>query len=110
MPKVNFKQFAQALSVLGPAILSVAGIPPSVITLVVHGISVAESIPSASGPEKKAKVLDMVKTSLTVGDALVHPDVQDLDVDQIVATTSHGIDTVIDTIHAVANIPKKAGV
>lgn len=105
--KFDLKKFGQALNMLGPAVLMLAGVPAPIIGMVIHGITVAESIKGATGAEKKAKVLELVRTSATTADMIVHPDVTDVDAEQITATVGNGIDAVIATINTVKNIPVK---
>lgn len=107
MKKFDLKQFGRAVQMLGPAILTLAGVSPVMIGLATHAIVVAEGIKGATGAEKKAAALELIRTGATAADALVHPDVQDVDVEQITATVSQGIDAVLTTVKTVENIPVK---
>jgi O-phosphoseryl-tRNA(Cys) synthetase len=102
------KKFGQVAMMLGPQVLLLAGVPAAIVGMITQEIVIAQSIKGASGAEKKAKVLDAVKNGAALTDALVHPDVNDVDEDQLTETVSNGIDAVISTINTVKNIPVKS--
>lgn len=103
--KFDFKKFATLVSQLGPIILPAAGVPPALTGLIIHGITVAEQIPGASGSEKKAHVTELVKTGAEgVNAATGHPTV---DAAQVSGAVSQGIDAVITTVKTIQNIPVK---
>jgi hypothetical protein len=105
---VDWRKFATIVTRLAPIGLEAAGVPPELTGQITHLMVLAETKPGASGPEKKAYVLDALRTSAGITDGFVHPNVQDVDVDQLVAAASAGIDGAISMVNAVKNIPVKA--
>lgn len=91
-------KFADIVKTVGPAVLMVIpGVPPALIPLVVHGIVVAESLPGASGAEKKAHVVELVKTGLQgMNAAGVH-----VDADAVSGAVSQGIDATITAVNGI---------
>ena len=70
----------------------------SMVPVIVSGITEAEQIAGASGAEKKAHVLNIVQAGVTAANATgkVHLDAADVQ-----AIAGGGIDTVINTLHAI---------
>lgn len=106
--KFDLKKFAKIIVQVAPVALTAAGVPPIVTGQLTHLMVLAQSKPGKSGAEKKAFVLDALKTSLSATDELLHPGVTDLNVDEIVSAASNGIDATIQMIDTVHNIPVKA--
>lgn len=82
-----------------PIILGAVGVPPIVIPLVVHGMQTAEQIEGATGAEKKAHVLDLVKTGITAmnegaGRVIADPN-------RVTSVVSQGIDVGVQTVNLV---------
>lgn len=59
----SWSTFVNIAKLVAPAALAASGVPPALIPVVVHGIAIAEQCP-ATGPEKKALVLDAVATAV----------------------------------------------
>lgn len=94
------------LNVLAPIVLVTvpggAAFAPLVST-VIHGISEAQQIAGASGPEKKAHVLALVQDSVNVSNvaAAAAGKAVPFDPAAINATASVAIDAVVSTVNAV---------
>jgi hypothetical protein len=106
----SWRKFIEIAQIVGPAALTVAGVPAAVIPLVVHGITIAEETAAKrdtdgkmTGQEKKALAMDVVQTGLSAVNATASK--QLIDVDQISHVVSQGIDTTIEAINAAHNIP-----
>lgn len=108
--KFDLDGFLGIVSLIGPAIL--AAIPGGaqmavLIPVIVTAIKEAEALKDATGPEKKAHVLNIVDASVTVANAVgnVH-----LDPVKVHDVASSGIDTVIGTISLIegAHVVKPA--
>lgn len=104
--KFDLKKFAAAVTQLAPVLLPLAGVPPELTNLVTHGIIVAEHLPGASGPSKKAYVQDLVVTgaqgvNAAAGKVVVDPA-------QVGGAVSQGIDAVISAVDLAHNIPVHA--
>ena len=95
-------KWLQLVASFAPYILAtIPGLPPFVIPAIVQGIQDVEQIPGASGAQKKATVLDLVKTGLgVVNNATSHK------VDPVAATAavSLGIDAVVAAVNVVQQI------
>jgi hypothetical protein len=95
---MKLDRFKQLLSMLAPVVLTaVPGgekIAPFV-PVIVHGIDEAEQIKDATGAEKKAHVLEIVKASVTVANATGKVK---LDPAAVHAVASKGIDSVVGAI------------
>lgn len=99
----DLKKFASLVSQLGPIILPMAGVPPALSGLIVHGITVAEAMPGKSGAEKKAYVQELVRTGAEgINIAAGKPTINSA---ELASTVGLGIDAVLDTIKTVKNIP-----
>lgn len=99
----DLKKFASLVSQLGPIVLPMAGVPPALTGLIVHGITIAEAMPGKSGAEKRAYVQELVRTGAEgINTAAGKPTV---DANQLASTVGVGIDAVLDTIKTVKNIP-----
>lgn len=85
-----------------PFVLSaIPKVPPSVIPIVMKGISDAEQIPGATGVQKKAAVMALVTDGLSGVDAVTGKPT--VDVAGITNAVSQGIDTgvaVVNLVHA----------
>ncbi len=89
---------------LAPFILAaVPGVPAVLIPAIVHGITIAELIPGASGAAKKAAVIDLVSTGLQTANA-VKPGT--IDEAATVAAVSNGIDATVNAVNAVHSVTK----
>lgn len=99
---MNWKNFGRILEQIAPIALAIVpGIPPVLIPVIVHGIQTAESI-GGTGPEKKAKAMDLVKTgilaaNLTAGKTVIDPNV--------IHVVSNGVDTVVGVVNAIQAHP-----
>lgn len=106
--KIGLGKFKALVRLLGPVVLSaVPGgekIAPHVDTIV-DAIETAEQIKGASGPEKKARVLEVVKKGVEVANATGKVT---LDASEVEAIASHGIDAVVGAVNVVgaAGAPK----
>lgn len=70
----------------------------TLLPLIMHGIQTAEGMKGATGAEKKAAALELVRTGLAgVAAAGKHP----LDEPSALAAVSHGIDATVAAINAV---------
>lgn len=105
--KFDLKKFEQLVTIIGPPILQMVGVPSTVITLAAHGIVVAENIKGKSGAEKKAYVTELVSTGAQAVNAATGKTL--LDPAQLSGTVSQGIDAVVAAVNAVENIPVGAG-
>lgn len=81
------------VSQLAPLLLSALGIPTEVVPLVTHAISTAETIPGATGPEKKAAALSIINDGILVLNDVAKRTV--VDPVKIVPVIASAIDTVI---------------
>lgn len=102
----DLKKFAAAVTQLAPILLPIAGVPPELTNLVTHGIVVAQHLPGADGPTKKAYVQDLVLTgaqgvNAAAGKVVVDPA-------QVSGAVSQGIDAVISAVELAHNIPVKS--
>lgn len=103
--KFDLKKFASIVMVVAPVALSAAGVPPELTTAVMHLVVAAQSKPGKTGPEKKAYVMDMLQTGGAITNMVEgHPVIN---VPEIVAAVSAGIDGTIAMVDAVKNIPMK---
>lgn len=97
----DFGKFLQILTTVAPVILLAvpggAALAP-VAAVIVTGIADAQKKPGATGPEKKAFVLQLVKDA-TEGAVLVKPGA--IDPVLVQEAAGHAIDAVIATVHAV---------
>lgn len=101
----NSSGFARVAEVVAPIAMTMAGVPPGLIPLAVHGIQMAETLSQAkvmTGAEKKAAAVNIVKTGL---EALNVAKPNTVDVTQLTGVVSSGIDTAIAAINAAKNIP-----
>ncbi len=71
----------------------------TLLPLIMHGIQTAESMKGASGAEKKAKAIELVRTGLTGVETATgkHP----LDIPETAAAVDNGIDAVVGMVNAV---------
>lgn len=101
MAKFDLKKFLAVLQVVGPVVLTLVpggGVAAVLIPTVVHAIGEAEQIKGASGADKKAHVMDIVGSAVTVANAT---NKVKLDPAEVNAAVDKGIDTVISAIHVV---------
>ncbi len=90
---------------LAPFILAaVPGIPPVLIPAIVHGITVAEGLPGATGVQKKAAVIELVSTGLQTANTMAGKAV--IDESSSIAAVSQGIDATVNAINAVHSVTK----
>ncbi len=71
----------------------------TLLPLVVHGIQTAEGINGATGAEKKARAVELVRVGLTGVETASgkHP----LDIPEAATAVDHGIDAVVSMVNAV---------
>jgi len=100
MPKkFNLDQFLKIANAVAP--LALAGVPGGeklepLVPLITGSIAVAQAIPDATGPEKKALVQHLVRTGVTVANATGKIALDPVAIDQI---ADNGIDAVIGAIN-----------
>lgn len=105
----DWRKFGQIVQVVAPITLGLAGVPPIITNLVVHGIQVAEQasedtgVPK-TGAEKKSIAMDAVVTGLNAVNAAKPGTV---DVAELTNVVSAGIDETIAAVNAAKNIPVK---
>lgn len=89
----------QALvALLAPIILGlIPRFPKTLIPIVIAAIAEAEALPGATGPEKKAHALELIRQAILALN-VVKPK-PGIDVDKALALVSGGIDLVIGLIH-----------
>lgn len=104
--KFDVKKFAALVSQLGPIILPMAGVPDTMTGLIVHGITIAQQMPGATGAQKKAYVLELVRTGAEGVNAATGKTT--VDSAQITGAVGNGIDAVISAVDTIHNIPVKA--
>lgn len=107
--KFDLKKFAAIVAQVAPIALMAAGVPPEVTAKVAHLIVIAQTKPGKTGAEKKAFVLDALRTGAGLTDDFHHPDIDDIDEEQLTGAVSEGIDGTIAMVNAVKNIPKAPG-
>ena len=98
---MDWKSFGRLVEQFAPIALAVAGVPPILVPVVVHGIQVAETF-GGSGPEKKAQAIDLVTTAIlgtniAAGKQVVDP--------LAIHAVSNGIDTVVGVVNLVKKQP-----
>lgn len=92
-------RFADIAKAVAPvALVFVPGVPPSIGPLIGHAIAEAEAIPGASGADKKAHVLGVVKDALDTAAAAGKP-LGDASV--IVPAVSQATDAVVASVNAI---------
>lgn len=99
--KFNLGKFLAVVAQIGPVIL--AATPGAekfapVVGPIVGAIGAAEQLAGASGPEKKAHVLEIAKAAVKTANATGKVQIDEADVEEIVGT---GVDNVIKTIHVI---------
>lgn len=102
--KLHLDKFIAAVHAAAPLLTLLPGgdkLAPF-IPAVTGAIITAEQIPGLSGPEKKAAVEEIARTSIAVANATgkTHIDPQ-----AAAAVVSHGIDTIIGTVRLVHQDP-----
>lgn len=101
----NWRKFQQIAEFVAPLVLGVSGVPANVTALVVHSITLAQQIgdrKKLSGAEKKALAMDAVATGLAAVNTAKPGAVN---VDELTAVVSDGIDLTIAAIHAAQKMP-----
>ena len=94
-----WKKFGDIAKVVAPLVISlVPGVPPGIGPLVGHAIGEAEAIKGATGAEKKAHVLGVVKDALDTAAAAGKP-IGDSAV--IVPAVSQATDAVVASVNAI---------
>ncbi len=99
--KFDFHKFLAIVATVGPGVLLLTGggaIAP-LVPVIIHAIGEAEAIKGATAAQKKAHVLAIVEASVATANATGK--VQ-LDLPEVLAVSSTGIDTVIGTVNIVA--------
>lgn len=71
----------------------------TLLPLIMHGIQTAEGMKGASGAEKKARAIDLVRIGLSGVETATgkHP----LDIPETAAAVDNGIDAVVSMVNAV---------
>ncbi len=95
MPK-----WLRVLAIVGPKVLMFTPLAP-IAGIVVGAIQTAESIPGATGPQKKALVQELVSAGVQATNTLAGKTI----IDPAVAQAASG--SAIDTVVSVANIVDK---
>lgn len=105
----NLQKFLSILAAVGPAILG-AAVPGAqvFIPVIIGAIGEAQAIKGATGPQKKAHVLAIVTSAVTLANA-THQ-IPALDAPLVLSTVGSGIDTVIGTIHIIDGTKKAVDV
>ena len=102
-----WKKFVEVAQIVGPAALTLAGVPAPLIPLVVHGITLAEAAAETqtpmTGADKKAVALDAVRTGLAGINAATGKTV--VDEEQIGHVVGNAIDVAVAAVNAAKNIP-----
>ena len=92
-------KWLQLVEVFAPMVLAAAGVPTSILLPITSAIAEAEQIPGASGPNKKAHVLNITKFAIEL--ANIKHGSQVLDPLRVVAAVDEGIDLAVETIDLV---------
>jgi hypothetical protein len=108
--KFDLRKFLAVVAQVGPVVL--AAVPGgqkigAIIPQVVDAIGEAEQIKGATGAEKKAHVLNVVRTAVNVANSSGRVK---LDSAEVEAVASAGVDAVIGTVHVIdgAKVDKNA--
>lgn len=100
--KFNLGKFLNVVAQIGPVILAATPggekIPTDLIPKIVGAIGEAQQIKGASGADKKAHVMSVLRTGVEVANATGRVK---LDADEIQAVASTGIDNVVATVKIV---------
>jgi hypothetical protein len=100
--KFDFHKFLAVVAQVGPIILAATPggekIPTDLIPKIVGAIGEAQAIKGASGAEKKAHVMNVLRTGVEVANATGKVK---LDADEIQSVASTGIDNVVATVKIV---------
>lgn len=102
----TMSKWLDAIKTVAPIALSlIPGVPPVLIPLIVHGIETAEKLPGATGPQKKAYVIDLVNSGVAGTNAAAGKQV----IDPVAVSTAvdEGIDTAVAVANAIASAKKK---
>lgn len=100
----DLKKFEQVALLVAPMVLPAFGVPAEAVSLVTHGIVIAEHIGNGdpkSGPEKKAIAMDAIRTGLESVNVAKPGTV---DVAQVLDAADKGIDATIVGIKTAKNI------
>ena len=103
--KFDLKKFAQVVSLIGPGILPAVAVPAEITNAITQEIIIAQSIPGAKGVDKRNKVVSGVEVGGHIFELFKGKNV--IDEAQIAHTVGVGIDTVIEAVKTVENIPLK---
>ena len=78
----------------------------TLLPLIMHGIQTAEGMKGATGAEKKARAIDLVRIGLSGVETATgkHP----LDIPETLDAVSHGIDATVAAVNAVQKAKKAA--
>lgn len=97
-------RWLQLVKLLAPTIVAVAvpGVGPALAAAIADGIAEAEQIPGASGADKKAHVLNLVRAGAGAVNAASEPDaLQQAQVDGLVSAVGSGIDTAVAVVNLI---------
>ena len=98
---MDWKSFGRLVEQLAPIALSITGVPPALIPVIVHGIQTAEQF-GGTGAEKKAKALTLVTTAIVGTNVAVGKQVID---PNAINAVSNGIDTVVGIVNLIKKQP-----
>ena len=101
MPKV-FDWYAVATGVLPPLLSLIPNLPPPLIPVIVHGITEAEAIRNATGPEKKQHVMTTVEDAIVVLNATKGTTV--MNPATVLPAVQQAVDVAITTVNAVQKV------
>lgn len=96
MPK-----WLEVLKAIGPTILAFTPAAP-LMPVIIEGIALAEQLPGASGPQKKAVVLKLVEKAEQGASAMGKPP----KAGSWVSLADNGIDTVVGAVNAFRDDPE----
>lgn len=99
--KFDFKKFLAILNLVGPGVLAATGVSGPIAVLapvIIDAIGKAEQIKGATGAQKKAHVLSIVESAVTVANTT---GALTLNPAEVQAVAASGIDTVIGTLKVI---------
>ncbi len=109
--KFDFHKFLNIVGGVGPLVLMAipgGGVIAPLVPVIIHAIGEAEAIKGATAAQKKAHVLAIVEASVATANSTGKVK---LDLPEVLAVSSTGIDTVIGTVNIItaAKPPKVVG-
>lgn len=97
-------QFVSVARLVAFPVLVAFGVPAPLATIVSEGLAEAQSIPGATGVDKKAHVMNLVNDWIAAQAAAGHPVP---DVDSLIESVSKGIDAGVAGVKAVHAVTSK---